>query len=214
MSSLHDRATTDGPSFLALTGPLTFLDVEVVNDRIVELCVWRMVLGESAAPFTSLVDPGMRVWAPAAKRRAAVERSVHGITSAMVRGKPRLLDLVPIIRHLCAGTTVVSHKASYERRIITLEFERLGQEWDYPQLCTFKLAQRLYPGRRGGRGYSLGSLAADLQVPYVAQHRAAGDVCAMVLVLWRMLEGHRARSDIADAIAASRIAAPRAEPEL
>lgn len=197
MSSIFDTRAADAcPSFLKHTGPISVLDVETVVDRVVEIAILRVVPGEHLALYTTLVDPGFRGWTQRQRRRADFETRVHRITPAMVKGKPTFLDLVPVIRHMCAGTTVVSHNASYERRIMSKEFERFGQTWDYRQICTLKLARLLYPGRREGRGYSLGALATDFQIPHVGQHRAAGDVCALVLVLWRMLEALGSRADV------------------
>lgn len=98
----------------------------------------------------------------------------------------------------------MSHNASFDRRILMLEFERVvGTAWTRPHLCTLKLARALYPKRKeSGRGYSLAALARDLQVQHAPTHRAAADVFTNVLVMWRMLQAHGHRRDIRDVIRA------------
>jgi DNA polymerase III subunit epsilon len=65
--------------------PLAFVDLEmtgldVANDRVVEICIERVVGGQRVAMLSTLLDPGERVGGAS---------HVHGIDAAQVAGAPR-----------------------------------------------------------------------------------------------------------------------------
>lgn len=194
---MHEQTLSPGPDFFRLTGPLTFMDTESVNDHVVEIALIHLRAGAAPDTYCCLIDPGARTWSRN-PRRARHELGVHGITHAMVKGSPSFGDLASLVALVCRGSTVVAHNASTEKRLLTLEFGRLGRPWNLPHLCTLRLARAIYPDRRGARGYKLGALAADLGVPAVGLHRAAADATCTVLVMWRMLqEAARRGADVA-----------------
>src|SRR5258708_37181586 len=69
--------------------PLAFVDLEMTGldakcDRVVEICVERVVGNERVAFVSTLVDPGERVGGAA---------HVHGIDAVKIAGAPRFADI-------------------------------------------------------------------------------------------------------------------------
>jgi DNA polymerase-3 subunit epsilon len=205
MSTTHSvRSVDETPMFVRQLGPIVFVDLETVHDRIVEIAMIRLAPDEEPQGYVTLLDPGLRNWDTHSKGPTGAQTRLHGITRATVRGQPTLLDIVPAIRSLAAGATLVSHNASFEHRVLGLEMARIGQPWSAPpHLCTLRLARRLYPTR--ARGYGLTTLASDLQVPLAAQRRTGPDTCMLALVLQRMFQKHGLGDSVMTAVQACTI---------
>jgi DNA polymerase III epsilon subunit-like protein len=119
-----------------MEGRYSIVDVETTGfspreDRVVEVaCVVLDGALREVAAFSSLVDPGRAI--------PHYATAVHGIRDRDVAGAPALASLRGRLRALTAGTTVVAHNASFDRRFLDCLDDR---EW----LCTLKLARRAFP---------------------------------------------------------------------
>jgi len=74
-------------------------------------------------------------------------------------------------------TILVAHNSSFDFRMLKIEFERLGYDFNIPQLCTVNLSKKLIPGLES---YKLGKLVKSLGIPISNRHRASGDAMATV----------------------------------
>jgi DNA polymerase-3 subunit epsilon len=203
-----------GPPWdLALAeAPLAFVDLEMtgldaVNDRVVEVCVERVVGGERQKLLTTLVNPGERVGGAA---------HVHGLDASALSGAPRFEDIAPQVLATLEGAILVAHAAVWDVRFIAAELRRAGitariEHW----LDTLVLARRAF----AFHSYSLDALCRELTIDRGQAHRAESDVralravfdrCVAVLApvsardLWEVRIGERrARQAIVDACEAA-----------
>ena len=133
-----------------------------------------------------LIDPGRAI-----PRDAT---AIHGITDAMVRGKPDANSVMLKFHKWCLqfGPVPVfaAHNAPFDRDVLKAAFEAAGFEMrqTWPMFCTLKLARRLV--KKGDRhngetmvGHGLESLVKFYGIAHTNLHRAAGDVRATAALL-------------------------------
>jgi len=192
--------------------PLAFLDLEMTGldaarDRVVEVCVERVVGGRVERSLCTLLDPGERVGGAA---------HVHGLDAAALAGAPRFEAVARDVVGILEGAIVVAHAAVWDVRFLTAECQRAGvalhlEHW----LDTLVLARRAF----AFHSYSLDALCRELAIERGTAHRAESDVrallgvferCAAVLApvsardLWEVRVGERrARQAIVDACEAA-----------
>lgn len=188
--------------------PLAFVDLEmtgldVERDRVVEVCVDRVVGGRSERCLATLVDPGDRIGGAA---------HVHGIDAADVKGAPPFHAIAGDLAAVLEGAIVVAHAASWDVRFLSAEFARAGVPFKtHHWLDTLVLSRRAFPLH----SHSLDALCRDLHIERGRAHRAESDVRAMqelfrrcvdilhpesALDLWDVKVGERhARQAIVDA---------------
>ena len=80
---------------------------------------------------------------------------------------------------------MVAHNASFDYRVLCLEFRRLGFDYQRSTLCTVEMSQRLLPDEPS---YSLGKLTRSLGIPLLNRHRANGDAMATVHLFKLLLD--------------------------
>jgi DNA polymerase-3 subunit epsilon len=164
-----EGAPWDAPIDVA---PLAFLDLEMTGlrvgeDRVIEVCVERMVGSTVAARIERVVRPG--------ELRGGQE--IHGI------GDDELADAEPfssIADELLAaidGAVVVAHGAAWDLAFLADELGRIGLAARAPThaLDTLVLARRAFYLPR----YNLASLAQSLGVLVTRAHRAGDDVATL-----------------------------------
>jgi DNA polymerase-3 subunit epsilon len=184
---------------------MTGLDVE--RDRVVEMCVERVVGGERAGFLCTLLDPG---------ERAGGASHVHGIEAGHLGGAPRFADLAPEVLELLRGAILVAHAAVWDVRFLAAECKRAGIELPVEHwLDTLVLSRRAF----ALPSHALGALCKSLGIERGQAHRAESDVramrvlfdrCVAVLApvsardLWEVRVGERrARQAIVDACEAA-----------
>ena len=192
--------------------PLAFVDLEMtgldaVRDRVVEVCIERVVGGERQRLLSTLIDPGERVGGAA---------HVHGLDAGALAGAPRFEAIAGEVLATLDGAILVAHAAVWDVRFIAAELSRAGIEpriehW----LDTLVLARRSF----AFHSYSLDALCRELAIDRGQAHRAESDVRAMRTVfdrcvgvlapvsardLWEVRIGERrARQAIVDACEAA-----------
>jgi DNA polymerase-3 subunit epsilon len=192
--------------------PLAFVDLEMTGldagrDRVVEVCIERVVGGERASLVSTLVNPGERVGGAS---------QVHGLDAVTLAGAPRFEAVVGDIRAALDGAILVAHAAVWDVRFLAAECTRVGVVLDVTHwLDTLVLARRAF----AFRSYSLDALCRELNIDRGRAHRAESDVramrelfdrCLAVLApvsardLWEVRVGERrARAAIVDACEAA-----------
>ena len=154
---------------------MTGLDVE--RDRVVEICVERVVGGACVGRLESLVWPG--------EERAGGASEVHGLTCDALRGAPTFAELAPRVNELLAGAVPVAHAASWDQRFLHAELARLELDLNLEHwIDTLWLSRRsfLFPT------HSLAALRGQFGLDADGSHRASGDVAALREVFRRCVE--------------------------
>jgi DNA polymerase-3 subunit epsilon len=192
--------------------PLAFVDLEMTGldaerDRVVEVCIDRVVGGDRRAFLCALVNPG---------ERAGGAAHVHGLDAVQLAGAPPFESIAREALAILEGAILVAHAAVWDVRFLEAEFKRAGiacqvQNW----LDTLVLARRAF----AYQSYSLDALCEKLGIARGKAHRAESDVralrevfdrCTAVLApvsardLWEVRIGERrARQAIVDACEAA-----------
>jgi len=132
-------------------------------DDILEVGAVRVVDGEPAGEFASLVRP-RRPITPAAQ-------AVHGIREADVADAPPIEAVLPALLEMVRGCVLVFHNAPFDLGFLQRALAESDREpLVSPVVDTLVVARRLAGGACG-----LGKVAARLGVPGPHPHRALGD---------------------------------------
>lgn len=124
-----------------------------------------------------------------------------GINNKMLRNAPKFYEVAKRIIEITDGCTFIAHNTSFDYRIIKMEFDRLGYNYERSTLCTVALSQKLFPNQES---YSLGKLCTSLGIPFSNRHRAEGDTLATVKLFEMLLF-----KDVDKEIVKSTIVAPK-----
>lgn len=152
--------------------PLAFVDLEMTGldfekDRVVEVCVDRVVGGARVALVNTVVHPGDRVDGAA---------HVHGIDPAQIAAAPPFAAIADDVAAALDGAVFVAHAAEYDAQFLEAEFRRAGRDLAITHwLDTLVLARRSF----ALHSYSLDALCRDLRIDRGQAHRAESDVRAM-----------------------------------
>ena len=115
----------------------------------------------------------------------------------MLRNAPKFYEVAKRIIEITQDCIIVAHNAQFDYRILQLEFDRLGYDYQRKSLCTVELAQELLPGQES---YSLGKLVRNLGIPITDRHRANGDALATVKLFKLLLAKDSKKTIIQEAI--------------
>lgn len=148
------------------------------GDEIIQLGAVRVLNGRllSGERFDQLVDPG----------RSIPEASIpfHGIRPEMVRGQPRITEVLPAFHAFAADTALVGHNVAFDMRFLRLKEDATGLRFDHPVLDTLLLASVAQPEEPS---HALEAIAERLGVPVVARHSAAGDAMTTAAVFLKLV---------------------------
>jgi DNA polymerase III subunit epsilon len=158
--------------------PLAFLDLEMTGldaakDRIVEVCIDRVVGDRRVVRVHSLVRPDERVGGAS---------HVHGLDEAALAGAPPFAEVADQILAALDGAVVVAHAAEWDVSFLLAEMKRAGRELTLTHwLDTLVLARRSF----AFGSYSLDALCKALAIDRGRAHRADSDVAAMRVLFER-----------------------------
>ncbi|MDQ7774370.1 3'-5' exonuclease [Paracoccus aminovorans] len=148
------------------------------GDEIIQIGAVRVLNGKilHGEGFDQLVDPG----------RSIPEAGIpyHGIRPEMVRGQPRIAEVLPAFHAYAAGTVLVGHNVAFDMRFLQLKEAATGLRFDQPVLDTLLLASIAQPHEPS---QSLEAIAARLGVTIAGRHNAAGDALATAQVFLALL---------------------------
>ncbi|MEO8878502.1 MAG: 3'-5' exonuclease [Polyangiaceae bacterium] len=158
--------------------PLAFVDLEMtgldaVNDRVVEVCIERIVGGQRVDFVSTLVKPS---------ERAGNNSNIHGIDEAALENAPPFVDVAPAILKALEGAIFIAHGAIWDIRFLEAEMKRIGTPLEIPHyIDTLSLTRRAF----ALRGHSLDALCVHFAIDRGVAHRAASDVTALRAVFDR-----------------------------
>jgi len=146
------------------------------SNRITEICMLKLRNGVLVDSYESLVNPGQYI-PPFITR-------LTGISNSLVQNAPPFSSVAEDVAKFIENAAFVAHNASFDWGFVNGELTRAGVgALSNNTLCTVKLSRRVIPGMRS---YSLGKLAASLDIPIRKRHRARGD-CEATTDLFRLL---------------------------
>jgi DNA polymerase-3 subunit epsilon len=145
--------------------------------RVIEVAAFHVRDGIVLDRFSTLINPGRAIppWIS----------FFTGITDDMVKSAPSFPEVAQELRRFLDRGVFVAHNAPFDYNFIRAEFERVGETWMRPNLCTVRLARKLFPELPSR---SLGPLCDHLMIDIYDRHRAAGDAEATIYVLKHMLK--------------------------
>lgn len=152
--------------------PLAFLDLEMTGldatrDRVIEVCIERVVGGEIVDRLSTLVRP---------PEHQHGNVHIHGITREALVGAPSFADLAPRVSALLGGAVPIAHGARWDVAFLEAELARAGASARYPHyLDTLVLSRRVL----ALPSHSLAALRAHLGIDAGRAHRADADVAAL-----------------------------------
>jgi len=167
-------------SLLSLTvyaniGELTFVafDTETTGfsparERIIEIGAVKFRNGKIIKSTHWLIQPGIPIR----------NSHIHGLTSEDLTGYPGFADTYRAFQEFVGDSILLAHNASFDVRFMTAEIERNGLEpLPNPVINSLMLFRKWYPDEKN---HKLGSLAATLNIPVSAEHRAEDDSATLL----------------------------------
>lgn len=150
------------------------LDIETTGGKfneegITEIAIYQFDGQSVTDQFISLVNPEQPIQEYVVK--------LTGISNKMLRNAPKFHEVAKRIIEITENCTLVAHNASFDYRMLKLEFKRLGYEYERDSICTVDLSKTLLPE---APSYKLGKLVKSLGIPLSDRHRANGDALATV----------------------------------
>ena len=147
----------------------TVVDLETTGsraewDRITEIGAVRMRGGEILDRFQCLINPGRSI--------PKFIQELTGITNEMVQGAPSFDEVAESFQTFLKGSIFVAHNVSFDYKFLQKEFDRLGERFVLPYICTKAGMKKYYPKLES---YSLKELTKRFGIPLENHHRALSD---------------------------------------
>ncbi len=136
------------------------------GDEIISVSAMRIVNGRLLREeiFDYLVDPQREVSAEAT--------NVHGISSEMLQGKPKIAQVLPMLHGFMEGTVLVAHNAAFDMRLLQLKEASTGIRFTNPVMDTLLLSAVLHPN---DNDHSLEAMAQRFGINVFGRHTSLGD---------------------------------------
>jgi DNA polymerase-3 subunit epsilon len=147
------------------------------GDRAIEIGAVRIENGRITDRFQQLMNPGRRI-------NSFIE-GYTGITNAMLRDAPNCEEVMREFREFIEDFHLVAHNASFDRRFLDAELQRIRGRYAGAFACSMLVSRRVYPD---APSHKLGTLVEYKCLPTNGVfHRALADA-EMTTHLWlRML---------------------------
>jgi DNA polymerase-3 subunit epsilon len=161
--------------FICLDCETTGLDPKV--DKVIEVAITKFTLTEVIETFETLIDPGIPIPPESIK--------IHHISDDMVKGAPKLTDMLPQIVSLIGSSPIIGHGIAFDVELLAQALEQSGKEAKIrfnKQIDTLRLA-RLYGESPTN---SLETLRKHFNIAEEGAHRAMNDVIVNIEVFRRL----------------------------
>ena len=161
---------------------LAYVDLETTggrptSDRITEIAIVQTIDGVVVDEWHTLINPGVQI--------PEMIQRIIGITPAMVKDSPTFEEILPTVLEKLEGFVFVAHNARFDTGFLKNAYKRLGEDFNYPVLCTVKLSRKLYTQYKR---HSLDAIIQRFNLKCEARHRALGDAAALPQLVSRMFK--------------------------
>ncbi len=158
------------------------LDIETTGgdyneEGITEIAIYKYDGIKVVDQFISLINPLKEIQPFVVK--------LTGINSKMLSNAPMFHEVAKRIVEITKDSILVAHNASFDYRVLKMEFSRLGFNFERKTICTVILSKILLPNQPS---FKLGNLIRNLGIPFSNQHRAYGDAKATLKLFEILLE--------------------------
>ena len=164
--------------------PLAFVDLEMTGldpakDRVVEVCIERVLAGVVVDRLHTLVRPETLAEAEVGNAH------VHGIFAEALTDAPTFAAVASRVAELFEGAVLVAHGASWDVAFLEAEMARAGRPMPLPfYVDTLNLSRRTF----GLKKHSLDALRTHFGIDSARAHRADADVAALRVVWAKCVE--------------------------
>jgi len=147
-----------------------------MGDRAIEIGAVKIENGVIADRFQALMNPGRSV--------DPFIESYTGITNAMLAEALTCADVMASFADFIGDCNLLAHNASFDKRFLDSELERIGRTYSGEFVCSLLVARRIYPD---APNHKLGTLVDYCNIESTgAYHRALYD-SEMTAMLWLSL---------------------------
>ncbi len=165
--------------------PVIVLDFETTGlspnhgDRAIEIGAVLIENDEITDSFQSLMNPGFRI--------SSFIESYTGISNSMVVAAPSCETVMKKFANFIGEHPLVAHNASFDKKFLDSEFERLSRPRSNSMACSMLASRRIYPE---APNHKLGTLVryCDIETDGTF-HRALADA-VMTGHLWISMIDH------------------------
>ncbi|MCZ4292988.1 PolC-type DNA polymerase III [Vibrio sinaloensis] len=147
-----------------------------MGDRAIEIGAVKLVDGEVVETFQQLMNPGFKV--------SSFIEGYTGITNRMLADAPSCAEVMTEFHAFIADDNLVAHNASFDKRFLDAEFERIGRDYTGDFACSLLVSRRL---NQDAPSHKLGDLVRYKQIDNDGVfHRALAD-SQMTAKLWLLM---------------------------
>jgi DNA polymerase III subunit epsilon len=117
---------------LQLIKPIAFIDLEttgisLINDRIVELAIVKILVNGEVKKMRRFVNPQMPI--------PAIVSAIHGITDEMVKDQPPFSEIANEVKQFLVGCDLGGYNSNrFDIPLLVEEFLRAGQDFDVDEV--------------------------------------------------------------------------------
>lgn len=149
-----------------------------VNNRITEIACVAVRGTDIISEYVSLINPHQEIPSFIAK--------MTGISQSMVQSAPNESEIVETVRSLFKVKTPIftAHNVNFDYSFMNAFFKRNYVNFDFPQLCTLKLARKLIPR---DQKKNVGDLSDYFGIRMKNRHRALADAKSTAMILIELL---------------------------
>ncbi len=140
--------------------------------RITEIGAVKLRGGGVVDEWSSLINPQRPI--------PPFITKLTGIHDNMVAGAPLFSQIAEEFAGFMEGAIFAAHNVNFDYGFIAMEYERLGQYFQFPKICTVASMRRFYPGHKS---YGLKNLCAAYDIELTSHHRALCDAKAAAELL-------------------------------
>lgn len=155
---------SDANSVVVLDFETTGLSPDM-GDRAIEIGAVRIEHGEVTERFQALMNPGQRV--------SSFIEGYTGISNAMLASALPSAEVMQQFAEFIGDSNLVAHNASFDKRFLDAELNRLSHHYKGQFACSMLLARRVL---QGAPNHKLGTLVDYTNIPVEGTfHRALYD---------------------------------------
>ena len=182
MNDMDDRIVVRGKTDIPFDGEYVAFDLETtglssINDRITEVGAVILKNGKEVDRFQTLVDPERLL--------TAENTELTGITNEMLKGQPKIGQILPKFLEFVGERPLVAHNAAFDIGFIRAECERQNIQCSLTYADTLILSRILMPQLSK---HKLDVVSNALSLPDFNHHRAADDAMTCGLIMARFMD--------------------------